>query len=285
LVEQAVSAHVGRKWTIRELQDLKALACHPAAILSDGAYSVFAKLSEAAHALDQFETELASLRLLAERAGVPTPSPIGLVPVEGAVIMVLEAALEVERTPRHWRDIGRTLARIHAVRGDRFGLDRPGYFGPLFQDNRPMPVWLDFFAERRLWPRLMGAIDSGWLTTDIIRQVEAVILRLPRLDIPDTMPCLLHGDAQQNNSISTDAGAMVIDPAVYFGNPEIDLAYVDYFQPVPDEVFDGYREVMPIDPGLGERRDLWRLPAYLAAVQTEGRVHLDKLTRAVRKYL
>jgi len=62
---------------------------------------------------------------------------------------------------------------------------------------------------------------------------------------------------------------MVIDPAVYYGNPEIDLAYVDYFEPMPDDVFAGYREEMPIDPGFPERRELWRVSAYLAAVQVE----------------
>jgi len=78
---------------------------------------------------------------------------------------------------------------------------------------------------------------------------------------------------------------MVIDPAVFYGNPEMDLAYVDYFQPVPDEVFIGYQEVIPIDPGFGERRDLWRVSAYLAAVEVEGMGHLDKLTNAIQKYL
>ncbi len=65
-----------------------------------------------------------------------------------------------------------------------------------------------------------------------------------------------HGDAQQNNFISTDRGAVVIDPAVYYGNPEMDLAYVDYFQAVPDDVLDGYRDELPIDAGFRERRDL-----------------------------
>ncbi len=95
----------------------------------------------------------------------------------------------------------------------------------------------------------------------------------------------LHGDAQQNNFVSTREGALVIDPAVYYGNPEMDLAYVDYFQPVPDDVFIGYQEILPIDPGFDARRDLWRIPAYLAAVQVEGTGHLQKLTRAIRKYV
>jgi fructosamine-3-kinase len=160
-----------------------------------------------------------------------------------------------------------------------------GYFGPLYQDNRPTPDWLSFYTERRLWPRLVGAIDSGCLDTGTIRQVEKLMARLPRLDIPPAPPSLLHGDAQQNNFISTAAGALAIDPAIYYGHPEMDLAYVDYFQEVPDDVFAGYQEILPIDPGFNERRDIWRVPAYLAAVQVEGTVHLYRLARALKKFL
>jgi protein-ribulosamine 3-kinase len=283
-VENAVSDHYGLKWSIKNFKDMNDFASHPSAILSDGVQSVFVKLSEAAHGQDQFEVELAGMQLLSERAGVLTPSPIGIIPVPGGVIMILEAVLVVTRGGEQWREIGRTLARIHQVKGAHFGLETHGYFGPLYQDNRPTPDWLTFYVERRLWPRLMGAIDSGNLPAEIIHQVERLILRLPNLDIPDCAPRLLHGDAQQNNFISSPMGAMVIDPAVYYGNPEMDLAYVDYFQPVPEEVFLGYQELMPIDPGYFERRDLWRVPAYLAAIMVEGAVYLDQLVSALQKY-
>ncbi len=284
-VEQAVSAHFGRAWRVQKFSDMHDLASHPAAVLSDGSTPVFVKLSEAAHGQDQFEVELAGLRLLAERAGALVPPLIGVISVEGGVMLVMEGVQAVERGPREWRQIGRALARIHQVKGARYGLDQQGYFGPLYQDNRPTPDWLTFFTERRLWPYFIGAIDSGHLPTDAIRLVERLIQRLPGLDIPDGEPVLLHGDAQQNNFISTAGGAVVIDPAIYYGNPEMDLAYVDYFQDVPEDVFLGYQELLPIDPGFPARRDLWRVPAYLAAVNVEGQVHLEKLLRAVRKYI
>ena len=60
------------------LGDMTEFACHHSAILSDGSYSVFAKFSEAANGFEQFEIELAGLRLLSERSGVLTPTPIVL---------------------------------------------------------------------------------------------------------------------------------------------------------------------------------------------------------------
>jgi protein-ribulosamine 3-kinase len=170
---------------------------------------------------------LAGLRFLAQRSGILIPTPIANITVDGGALMVLEAVSAVDRESRHWRQIGQTIAQIHKVKGDRCGLETPGYFGPFYQDNRPMSKWSTFYAERRLWPRLMGAIDSGNLPTSLIRQTEKLISRLPDLCGPESVPSLLHGDAQQNNFISTEMGAVVIDPAVYFGNPEFDLAYID----------------------------------------------------------
>ena len=284
-VEQIVSEHTGRQWTVKDARDMTEFACHSAAILSDGSYSVFAKFSEAANGFEQFEIELAGLRLLSERSGVLTPTPIGIISVTGGSILVLETIQAVDRTPRHWRQIGQTLARIHKIKWDRFGLETHGYFGPLYQDNTPMGDWSAFYAERRLWPGLRLAIDSGNIPPVVIQQIEKLISRLPELCGPEIVPSLLHGDAQQNNFISTEKGAVVIDPAIYYGNPEMDLASIDYFQTVPDDVFDGYEDELPIGPGFWERRDLWRVWGYLAAVTVEGPSYLGKLTEAVQKYI
>jgi fructosamine-3-kinase len=284
-VEEAVSAYEGRPWRIKSEADLSEFACHRCAIVSDGSFSVFFKYSETSNARAQFATELSGLKTLSATAGVLIPEPIGIVPVEGGTLLVLEALEAVERGPREWREIGATLARIHRVRGDACGLDTNGFFGPLTQDNAPAPTWADFFAQRRLLPLLKTAVDSGHLPLAVSHDVERLVPRLRDLCGPEATPRLLHGDAQQNNFISTAAGTFVIDPAVYYGNPEIDLALLDAFQPVPDSVFAGYQGEAPIDPGFFERRDLWRLPLYLAAVALEGPDHLSRLTSALGKYV
>jgi protein-ribulosamine 3-kinase len=284
-VEHFVSDYTGRAWTVTKFRDMNDFSSHQSAILSNGTFSVFAKLSEAANGLEQFEVEMNGLQLLSNLFGALIPKLIGIVPAENGNILLLESVHAIDRTPKEWRDIGRMLARIHQIKETQYGLDANGYFGPLYQDNRPMSDWPTFFAERRLWPRLMGAINAGRMTTSAIRDIEKLISRLPNLCGPETTPTLLHGDAQQNNFISTEAGAVVIDPAVYYGNPEMDIAYVDYFEPVPDDVFIGYQEILPIDPGFDERRDLWRIYGYLAIVEVEGESYLDKLMNAMWKYL
>ncbi len=283
-IERAVSEHVGARWQARDFRDLHDLSSHPSAILSDGEHAVFAKLCSGANAAHQLEVEQAGLRLLAERAGVLIPTLIAVVEADAGAIFLTEAIEEIERGPEQWRAIGQALAQVHRIKAPLFGLDRSGYFGPVYQDNRPLPDWPTFFAERRMWPRLIAAIDSGHLTIAMAHRIERIIARLPDLCGPGVAPTLLHGDAQKNNFISSATGAYVIDPAVHFGHPEFDLALIDYFEAVPGDVYDGYRDVLPIDTGFAERKHLWRIPAWLAVVQHAGADYLPMLETAVQPY-
>lgn len=284
-IEKTVSEYIGREWRIRYAKDLSELACHHCAIVSDNSFAVFFKYSEAAGASTQFEIELDGLQYLSTKAGVSIPIPIAVVQVEHGTLLIMEALQAVERTPLQWRQIGKTLARIHQVTSDMCGFHRDGFIGPIYQDNTPTRDWITFYGERRLWPRLKMTVDSGHLPSSVASQVEQLIRRLPELGGPDIIPALLHGDAQQNNFISTAQGTFVIDPAVYYGNPEIDVALIDSWQPVPDEVFESYMEEMPLDAGFEERRNLWRISIYLAAVAIEGSGHLSRLINALQGYV
>jgi fructosamine-3-kinase len=281
-LEGFISGYLKRPWSVKTSTDLIDFACHPASLLSDGSFSVFAKFSDAPNGSEQFEIELASLRLLTEKSGVLTPLPVGILPVEGGCLLVLEDVHRVERKPPHWRQIGQALGRIHQVKSKRFGFERHGYFGPLRQDNTPTDDWVAFYTERRLIPGLKMAHDSGNLPHYLVKPLECIIAALPDICGPRVIPSLLHGDAQQNNYITSEAGPYVIDPAIHYGHPEMDLAWLDAFQPVPEAVFEGYLEEQPIDPGFWERRPLWRLWGYLAAVTVEGSNYHGKLIESVK---
>jgi fructosamine-3-kinase len=104
------------------------------------------------------------------------------------------------------------------------------------------------------------------------------------------MPALLHGDARQDNFITTPDGACLIGACPYFGHPEVDLALAGSIRPVTDDLLAAYREITPIDAGYAGRQELWRMHAYLATAATAGsaaqaRPALDRLAAATRQYL
>ena len=292
-LEQRVSTYLGRPWQVQTARDMHDAASHPAAVLSDGTYAVFVKLAEGSLAWDRCTQEIAGLACLTERAGVLTPPAIGVVAVdgavdgaaEGAVLLILEAVVPLRRRRPQWRQMGQALARIHSVKGDRCGFASHNYWGSLYQDNTPHADWVDFYRACRLAPRLRAAVDSGHLPLDIAARVERLSAALPELCGPPAVPSLLHGDAHHNNFLSTAQGPYLIDPAVYYGHPEMDLAYVDFFAPVPPALFEGYQEIAAIDPGFPARRDLWRIPAWLAMIEVDGPQHVDALQGALRHYV
>jgi fructosamine-3-kinase len=75
--------------------------------------------------------------------------------------------------------------------------------------------WVNFYAERRLLPRFQSAVDSDHVPLDLVANIERLLQRLHSLCGPEPRPRLLHGDAQQHNFVSWDAGALVIDVAPY----------------------------------------------------------------------
>ena len=155
-VAERVGRHLGRAWRPVRVQDKSESASHAAAILSDGTYAVFVKLATSATARDQFEREAAGLRFLTRRSGVLTPTVIGIAEGEGAVALIMEAVRTVERGPREWRQMGRALARIHAVQADRFGFHAYNYWGDLRQENSPAADWAEFFWTNRIAPTAGG---------------------------------------------------------------------------------------------------------------------------------
>ncbi|MFN8467784.1 MAG: fructosamine kinase family protein [Caldilineaceae bacterium] len=294
-LEQRVATHLGRPWQVAHAEDMADAASHPAAVLSDGTYAVFVKLAEGSGAWDRTTREIEGLVTLTARAGVLTPPAIGAVAVGGVsgagglggdvVLLILEAVDPIKRRRQQWREMGQTLARIHSVKGELYGFESHNYWGSLRQDNTPHAHWVDFYRACRLALRLQAAVDGGHLPPDVAGRVERLSERLPDLAGPPVAPSLLHGDAHHNNFITTAQGPYLIDPAVYYGHPEMDLAYIDFFAPVPEAFFAGYREIAPIDADFAERRDLWRIPAWLALVEVGGPEYLDDLLAALRRYV
>jgi fructosamine-3-kinase len=302
-VEQAATGHLGRPWASTGFTDLNHRASHPCGIFAGRPFSVFAKLDGSPAGTDQFTAELNGFGLIRSRTEVATPVPIagGLVMTGAGALLLSEALPERgaasgqaadSRTAEDHAAIGRALAGLHQARGETFGLaEFDGFFGPLRQCNRPLdsPRWSDFYAERRVLPMLRFAVDSGHLPVGLARAAERVTARFPSLCGPDPAPALLHGDAQQNNFVSTANGAVLVDVAPYFGHPEYDLALLDYISPTDPGLLRAYAELAPMDAGFAGRRELWRLHVYLAVIGVDGanafgRSFLPRLAAALRQY-
>ena len=93
---------------------------------------------------------------------------------------------------------------------------------------------------------------------------ERLLQALPGLiDDGAVRPSLVHGDLWGGNWLATAQGPALIDPAVYFGDREMDLAMASLFGGFPDSFFHSYHEAFPLL--AGPCRTAPPLPALLFA--------------------
>ena len=140
-----------------------------------------------------------------------------------------------------WPALGRALAALHGVEGERFGHHRDNWIGANPQYNRPDTDWPRFFVEQRLLPQLRWARDRG-LEAAVGERLERVMARVPAwLAGLSVRPALVHGDLWRGN-VGTLAGdrPVVFDPAVYYGHAEVDLAMLSLFGRVPEAFYRAY---------------------------------------------
>jgi fructosamine-3-kinase len=208
-----------------------------------------------------------------------------VVAADGAApLLVLEWIESAPRAADFAERLGRGLAELHASGAPCFGLDEPNFIGSLPQANTPADTWPEFYGESRLRPLLRRARDEGALDPSVIRDADAVLERLPELCGPPERPARLHGDLWSGNLMVGEAGEPVlIDPAVYGGHREMDLAMMRLFGGFSARTFDAYAERAPLAPGADDRVALHQLYPLLVHVVLFGGGYAGDFAAALRR--
>jgi fructosamine-3-kinase len=109
---------------------------------------------------------------------------------------------------------------------------------------------------------------------------------LPRWLDDGSPPSLVHGDMWTGNVLCKGGRiAAFIDPAVYYADAEIELAFSTLFGTFGEAFFDRYREHRPLQPGFFEaRRDLYNLYPLLVHVRLFGGSYVGSVERTLRQF-
>jgi fructosamine-3-kinase len=223
------------------------------------------------------------LRTLRERSALPVPAVL----YESDTLLVMER-LEADgglsdSAERHAAEL---IAALHGISAERFGLERDTLIGGLHQPNSPSGQWLPFFRDQRLRHMAGEAVRIGRMPASIQRRIDALCEQLDRWIGETSVPSLIHGDLWSGNVLAARGRITgFIDPAIYYADPEIELAFTTLFGTFGQVFFRRYGELRPLRPGFfEERRDLYNLYPLLVHVRLFGGGYVHQVEATLRRY-
>lgn len=228
-----------------------------------------------------YDHEIEGLNLLGQVALVP--AVVGAGEIDGDAYLILEWL-----TTGHGqqRELGHLVATVHQVHQPQFGFDHDVLNTKLPKINTWQANWGVFYVEHRLNVLAHRADQNGlWSAT---RQKQLTRLEkkiLAYYQNHETQPSLLHGDLWAGNYLFTEEGKpALIDPDVFYGDRELDLAMTTLFGGFSADFYAGYSNQYPLTDGFEDRLPWYQLYYLLAHLNLFGETYGTAVDRILALY-
>jgi protein-ribulosamine 3-kinase len=253
-------------------------------IIQTGEGQYFLKWNDA-HAFPRMlELEKKGLEILRETNTVRVPKTFYAGEVTDFQYLIMEVISPSARKEGYWKSFGEQLATLHICSARMFGLDHDNYIGSLNQKNTQEKSWIDFFIHHRLIFQVELASRPALISPSMSRQFERLYQKLPSL-LPDEKPALLHGDLWGGNIMVDDKGLpCLIDPAIYYGHREMDLAMTTLFGGFDRDYIKSYNAVYPLSPGFDQRLPIYNLYPLLVHVNLFGAGYVSQVQAVLNRF-
>lgn len=230
--------------------------------------TIFMKALQGVDAKAMLTCEMEGLKWLGECPSVNIPTIYELVETSNSVALLMPFVLP---GPRKDHDsFGQSLAEMHQLESQQSGWHKDNYIGSLAQSNLHSDSWPDFWRTQRLQPQVHLIKSSNVLANTTITRLVALIDDLEN-HLPPRAAHRLHGDLWNGNVMWNENGEPVlIDPAVYAGHREVDLAMMMLFGGFPKEVYESYNFHYPLEGGWQRRMPIYQLYYALVHVNLFG---------------
>ncbi|MDB9420742.1 fructosamine kinase family protein [Microcystis aeruginosa] len=231
-----------------------------------------------------FAAEALGLKQIHATKTIRVPEPICWGIADKSSYLVLEWLEFGGGNSQSWEKMGRNLARLHQVSlSDRFGWHCNNTIGSTPQINTVSNSWADFFAHQRIGYQLRLAKERGGNFPDEDQVIPAISEILSH---HQPHPSLVHGDLWSGNAaITVDGEPVILDPATYWGDREVDLAMTELFGGFPAAFYRGYNDVFPLDAGYQKRKTLYNLYHILNHFNLFGGGYASQANRMLQEIL
>ncbi len=188
-------------------------------------------------------------------------------------------------------EFGQQFASLHQFTSQQFGFYENNFIGASPQINtskeQPEQDWTDFYFNNRLLYQFKLAERNGYSDEDfrnLFIKIEHLIKSI--LNESDEAPTLLHGDLWGGNYMVDENGkAVLIDPAVYYGHREADLAMTKLFGGFNTDFYRSYNSSYPLKEGYEYRENIYLLYHVLNHLNLFGLSYKSQAVQLMKSYL
>jgi protein-ribulosamine 3-kinase len=232
---------------------------------------------------EMFEAEAKGLSLLKKTKTLRIPEIVAYDEIADYSFLVLEFINSGKRNTDFWENFGIKLAELHRNTAPFFGLDFDNYIGSLPQSNEKRRRWPEFYIEKRLQPMINIAMEHKSIDRDTILLFDKFFAKADEI-FPLEPSSLLHGDLWSGNFITAaDGSSCLIDPAVYYGHRETDIAMTKLFGGFDSSFYDAYNEAFPMEKGWQQRMDYFMLYPLMVHLNLFGSGYLNAVKSILQK--
>ncbi|MFL0684517.1 MAG: fructosamine kinase family protein [Algoriphagus aquaeductus] len=236
------------------------------------------------HERDILKKEAEGLQKLAKSTFLKIPKSVAHGRVEDYNYLLSEFIPSSRPHPEYWEDLGMGLAHLHLNHQDQFGLEYDNFIASLPQKNHALDNWLDFFIEHRLEPLLGKAYFDRLIPLEFLKKFQTLYPKLESL-FPKEKPSLLHGDLWSGNVLcGADGRPCLIDPAIYYGHREMDLAFSRLFGGFDAKFYEAYESILPLEPGFETRIAVYNLYPLLVHLNLFGTAYLPGIEKTLNRF-
>lgn len=211
------------------------------------------------HPKSYFDHEAAGLQLIGNV--ITTPKPIAQGEINGDAYLLLNW---IDSGSGSQHDLGVAIATMHQHHHNQFGFNHNHQSGNIIKNNQWQSNWAQFYTEQRLDTLVAAAnqnhVWNAWRQTHFAQMRTAFLAYYRNHEVK---PSLLHGDLWSGNYMfATDGTPVLIDPDVFYGDRELDLAMTTIFGGFDDQFYQAYQTSYPLAPHF-ETRLPWYQFYYL----------------------
>lgn len=282
---KALKAQIPGLHSIEEVTPVTGGSINATYRLRTNTRNLLVKLNHADQFPAMFAKEAEGLRLLGASRAFTLPEVILVGKNDQEAFLVLEYIEEGVKAPDFWIRFGQQLAHLHQNTFPRFGLDHTNYIGSLLQPNAYHNTWADFMVSERLEPQFEKAFNKGYLRNYNLKDINRLFTKIGQY-YPQERPSLVHGDLWSGNfRVGPQGQVVLIDPAVYYGHREMDLAMMQLFGGFDATLFQTYHEVFPLEEEWEKRLPLGQLYPLLVHVNLFGESYVSQVRQVISRFL